>query len=479
MSLPQLGKALHLDTYSDAEIRAAFDKADENKDGSLEPKETDNIEGVKYEELRSFVAADKEDSAGIPREVFVEGIAKKADQLDFRVYPIAGSLVLTGFSMGIFAPATPLLISQLGMTTAQTGFLTTGFGIAKLVGNIPFGVAADKYGRRPVIVFGGACLTVGTLAVAAAASTSSYECVLFGRVVNGLGVSALITGAFVAAADISTPRNRARSMAPMSIGFNFGNAFGPFAAGILISGVGLSYTFCGSAALLGLNTLSSVAMVKETRPAEVKSEQGFLQAYKASVQSWVPLLQSAPLRQATLYQGLFWGAFGAGFMTCLPVLLGSDKLGLTAATLGMCYGGIAVTNVLAAQPLAMMTDKVGKQEMMLGGMGLLGLSLGGLPLCSDISTLPMALGGWAIASTILFPVPQAIAADVTSAEDRSNALAMVRTLGDVGLVAGGVLASLLGTSCSIETILMIVGSTCFTTSAGSLGRRLATQAPKA
>merc|ERR1719223_858923 len=125
-------------------------------------------------------------------------------------------------------------------------------------------------------------------------------------------------------------------MAPMSIGFNFGNAFGPFAAGILISGVGLSYTFCGSAALLGLNTLSSVAMVKETRPAEVKSEQGFLQAYKASVQSWVPLLQSAPLRQATLYQGLFWGAFGAGFMTCLPVLLGSDKLGLTAATLGMC-----------------------------------------------------------------------------------------------------------------------------------------------
>lgn len=257
----------------------------------------------------------------------------------------------------------------------------------------------------------------------------------------------------------------------MSIGFNFGNAFGPFAAGILISGVGLAHTFCGSAALLGLNTLSSVFMVKETRPPEVKSEQGFLEAYRSSVQSWAPLLQSAPLRQATLYQSLFWGAFGAGFMTCLPVLLGSAKLGLSASSLGMCYGGIAVTNVVAAQPLAALTDKVGKQETMIGGMGLLGLSLAGLPLCHDVSTLPLALGGWAIASTILFPVPQAIAADHTSPEDRSNALAMVRTLGDVGLVAGGILASVLGTSCSIETILTVVGSTCVGAATGSVGRR--------
>merc|ERR1739848_93102 len=101
--------------------------------------------------------------------------------------------MLTGFSVGIFGPATPMLISQLGMTTAQTGFLTTGFGVMKLLGNIPCGVAADKYGRQPVMVFGCGCLTLGTLSVGVASAVQSYELVLLGRSLNGLGVAALIT----------------------------------------------------------------------------------------------------------------------------------------------------------------------------------------------------------------------------------------------------------------------------------------------
>mmetsp|Transcript_38295 Transcript_38295/g.110614 ORF Transcript_38295/g.110614 Transcript_38295/m.110614 type:complete len:514 (-) Transcript_38295:276-1817(-) len=468
----RLSTALQLQKYSDEEIGAAFDRADANGNGLLEPSETETLADVDYDDIRSLVAADTEVASGIAREDFVKAVGSHAERLDYRIYPIAGSLVLTGFSIGIFGPATPLLIAQLGMTTAQTGVLTSCFGVAKLVGNIPFGVAADRYGRQPVIVFGCGCLSAGTLAVGAAASVSSYELVLLGRALNGLGVSALITGAFVAAADVSTPRNRARSMAPISMGFNFGNAFGPFAAGVLLSAVGLKYTFCGAGALLGLNTLSSLAIVRETKPAMIKSEQGFMQAYAAALQSWVPLLRSARLRQATLYQALFWGAFGGGFMTCLPVLLGSAKLGLSASALGMCYGGIAVTNVIAAQPLATLTDKLGKERAMLGGLGLLGTSLAMLPLCHDFPTLSLALGGWAISSTLLFPVPQAIAADHTSPEDRSNALAMVRTLGDVGLVAGGMMASLLGTTCSIETILMVVGGTCVCSSAGSVSRRL-------
>jgi len=148
------------------------------------------------------------------------------------------------------------------LTTAQAGILTTGFGLAKLLGNIPFGVAADKYGRRPVIAFGCSCVTIGLFSAAVGASLSCYELLLLERVLNGVGLSALFNGALVAAADVSTPRNRARSMAPMFIGYNCGNAFGPFAAGVVISAAGLKYALCGTGALLGLNTLSSFATVK-------------------------------------------------------------------------------------------------------------------------------------------------------------------------------------------------------------------------
>lgn len=469
--LPRVARAFELKTYGDDEIGAAFDKVDANSNGFLDSSEVQHLPDVQFEELKRIVSSEKDMVDGIPRDAFVKAVADLAERLDNRIYPIAGSLILTGFSVGIFGPATPLLITELGMSTAQTGLLTTGFGVAKLLANIPCGVASDKYGRQPVIVMGCGCLTLGTLFVGLASSMQSYEVVLLGRVLNGAGVSALITGAFVAAADVSTPRNRARSMAPLSIGFNFGNAFGPFAAGVLISGVGLTHTFIGSGALLGLNTLTSLALIRETRPPIAKTEEGFSEAFAGAVRSWVPLLQSSPLRQATLYQSLFWGAFGAGFMTSLPILLGETKLGLSASALGLCYGGIAVTNVIAAQPLATFTDKVGKEQAMVGGLGLLGVSLVGLPLCNDLPALSLALGGWAISSTLLFPVPQAVAADNTSPQDRSNALSMVRTLGDVGLVVGGLGASVLGTSCSIETILAVSGWTCIGTSLGTVGRR--------
>jgi len=202
-----------------------------------------------------------------------------------------------------------------------------------------------------------------------------------------------------------------------------------------------------------------------------KSELGFSEAYQAALQSWIPLLQSGPLRQASLYQALFWSAIGGGFMTCLPMLLGSPNLGLSPSTLGMCFGGFAVTNAAAAQPLATLADKFGKEEMLIGGVGLLGASSIMLPMCHDLTTLSMALGGWAFSFTLVYPIPQAIATDHVGPEDRSNAMAMVRTFGDVGLAAGGVLASVLGNTLPIETILVVLGSTCVGTSAGNICHR--------
>jgi len=466
-----LASALQLQRFSDEEIGAAFDEADRNRNGVLEPREMDTFAGMDYAEVCTLVGADEQKDYGIPREFFVSAVANLAERLDYRIYPIAVNLVLTGLAEGTLGPAMPLLISQLGLSTAQAGILTTGFGLAKLLGNIPFGVAADKYGRRSVMVFGCSCVTLGVFSAAVGATWSCYELLLLERVLNGVGLSALFTGALVAAADVSTPRNRARSMAPMYIGYNCGNAIGPFAAGVVISAVGLKYALCGTGAMLGLNTLSSFATVKETKPSMITSELGFMEAYQAALQTWISLLQSGPLRQASLYQALFWSAMGGGFMTCLPMLLGSPNLGLSPNTLGMCFGGFAVTNAVAAQPLATLVDKFGKEGMLMGGIGLLGASSIMLPLCHDLATLSMALGGWAVAFTLVYPIPQAIAIDHVGPADRSNATAMVRTFGDIGLVAGGILAGVLGNTLPIETILVVLGCTCVGTSVGNIFHR--------
>ena len=58
---------------------------------------------------------------------------------------------------------------------AQAGIMATGFGPAQLLGHITSGVALDKYGRRPVTVFGCSFVAIGLFSAAVGAPLSCYE----------------------------------------------------------------------------------------------------------------------------------------------------------------------------------------------------------------------------------------------------------------------------------------------------------------
>lgn len=71
----------------------------------------------------------------------------------------------------------------------------------------------------------------------------NFEQLVAARLVQGLGVSALITSATMAVADISTPINRARMLAPVMAAFSAGTVLGPAAGGFLAGSIGLQPTF--------------------------------------------------------------------------------------------------------------------------------------------------------------------------------------------------------------------------------------------
>ena len=48
----------------------------------------------------------------------------------------------------------PWFEGEFGATAAQVGMTLSAFAAARLVFNVPCGVLADRYGRRPLIVAG-------------------------------------------------------------------------------------------------------------------------------------------------------------------------------------------------------------------------------------------------------------------------------------------------------------------------------------
>src|SRR5690606_24540666 len=95
-----------------------------------------------------------------------------------------------------------------GNDAARVGLALGAYGLTQAVMQIPLGMASDRWGRRPVIVFGMLLFIIGGVICALA---KNVDWVLVGRIIQGLGaVSAAIT-AWVA--DATRPEVRTRAMA--------------------------------------------------------------------------------------------------------------------------------------------------------------------------------------------------------------------------------------------------------------------------
>jgi MFS family permease len=100
---------------------------------------------------------------------------------------------------------------------------------------LPAGRAMDRYGRRPVIVFGFIVAAIGCSLVAVATRTDSTIAVIAGMALTGAagGVALLIR---TAAGDMYPPERRARGIAYVLFGAVFGGILGPAVFSPLFAG---------------------------------------------------------------------------------------------------------------------------------------------------------------------------------------------------------------------------------------------------
>lgn len=131
------------------------------------------------------------------------------------------------------------------------------YGLTQCFGQIPFGMASDKYGRKRIIVIGLVLFAVGAF-IAAAAQDIIW--VIVGRAIQGSGaISAAIT-AFVADSTRDEHRTKAMAMVGASIGVTF--ALSLVASPLLFAWVGMHGIF----ALTGLLSFVAIYVVLRVVP---------------------------------------------------------------------------------------------------------------------------------------------------------------------------------------------------------------------
>ncbi len=103
-------------------------------------------------------------------------------------------------------------------SSLMIGIALGAYGLTQALFQLPFGIASDKFGRKPLIYFGLLLFALGSLT---AAFSTTIEGIILGRIIQGAGAISAVVTALVA--DLTRDEHRTKAMA--TIGATIGVAF--------------------------------------------------------------------------------------------------------------------------------------------------------------------------------------------------------------------------------------------------------------
>jgi predicted MFS family arabinose efflux permease len=173
--------------------------------------------------------------------------------------------------LGLFLLLPVFAVAALGVAggddPARVGLALGMYGLTQAFMQIPFGLASDRWGRRPVVLVGLLLFVLGSVICAL---SNDIFWITIGRAIQGSGaISAAIT-AWLADATRPEVRTRAMAMVGGSIGLSFALAL--VVAPLIVGAGGLSGLFW-SIAFLGVVCLAVARFVVPVVPLAAKPER--------------------------------------------------------------------------------------------------------------------------------------------------------------------------------------------------------------
>lgn len=252
---------------------------------------------------------------------------------------LASVFSLRMFGLFLVLPVFVLYADTLaGATPLLAGIALGAYGLTQGLLQIPFGWASDRFGRKPLMVFGLALFALGSV-IAAIAPDIVWTIV--GRAVQGAGAIAAVITALLA--DLTRDEVRTRAMAAIGIAIGASFALALVAGPVLDAWIGVRGIFWLTAAL----AIAGIVIVTWGVPAEPDKAVG---AAPLRRELWKALTDPS-LRP--LHAGIFVLHFAltAAFVALPPALAAFE------IPHGRVYLPVLVASVLLMAPAVWLADR--------------------------------------------------------------------------------------------------------------------------
>jgi MFS family permease len=359
-----------------------------------------------------------------------------------------------GATLGTTRTVLPALAEQefglaRGAFLALATFVVV-FGVVKAVLNFVAGGWSDAAGRRRVLIAGWlAALPIPPLLLYADAwAWIVAACALLG-VNQGLCWSA----SQLAKLDIAGPTRRGFAVGLNEFGGYLGVATAAWVTAVVATDFGPRATLAAtSAGLILVALLFAVFAVRDAEGATTRARG----AAGLSWQGFVRWSAGDPRTLALNQAGMVEKWVDAAVWLVLPVWLHAQ--GVALSDIGLVAGAYGATWGVAQLLTGPLSDRVGRDIVMVPGMWLCGGGLAALTLCDT-------LAGWAVCASLsglgmalLYPTLVAAVADHAPPEARGTALGAYRFWRDLGYAVGALAIALAVARGGQATALKVVGA---------------------
>lgn len=324
----------------------------------------------------------------------------------------------------VFAVHAPRL--EGGESLTLVGIALGAYGLSQAVLHIPFGMASDRWGRKPVIFAGLVIFAAGSFLAAAA---TDIWTVIAGRTLQGAGAIASVVVAL--AADLTREQHRVKTMAMIGAMIGFSFALSLVAAPLLYRAIGMAGLF----ALTGVLSLAAIWVVKALVP-EVP----------ARVHA-APRDAGGALRQAVLHPELArlnCGIFvlhmvQMAMFVVVPSLLVQAGLELTEHW--KLYLPVVLASFLLMVPPVQFADRENRpKQVLLGAVWLLvAVEAAFWAAGARLAVLAALMLAFFVAFNVLEALLPALVSRIAPARARGTAIGAFNTAQTLGLFAGGLL----------------------------------------
>lgn len=330
-----------------------------------------------------------------------------------------------------------------GNDATLVGLALGMYGLAQFFGQIPFGIASDKYGRKRIIIIGLILFALGSVV---AAMATDIVWMMIGRAIQGAGaISAAIT-AFIADLTREEHRTKAMAMVGGSIGLTF--AVSMVASPLLYQAIGMNGIFV----LIGMLSVVAILVVAFVVP----------DAPIQSIVTRVPF--STVLRNAELMR-LNYGVFAlhltqmAMFMVIPSALV--EYAGIPVTGHWKIYLPVIVCSIVFMLPPLFISERRGKtKQIFLAAITLMLFVQIGFWAFLSHPTLPwfvlvILLLAFFVAFNILEASQPSLVSRLAPPSAKGAALGVYNTLQALSLFCGGALGGWLKQNTGAANVFLL------------------------